>query len=216
MINRSAIEEGLGFGLYTPALETAPVTALQLLSFIAVALLLQVAAGAAFAAWRRRAASGAPADGNANGVVASAALSAGAWAGWRDFRVVRRAFEDAAHTQCSFHLRPVDGAPLQPFQPGQYLTFALKVPEGAVGAVGFAGSTGFAGGSESARTLTRCYSLSDRPDPAGYRITIKRMPPPAARPELPPGASSGHFHDRVHEGDVLQGEGAIGPLLHRP
>ena len=117
-------------------------TALQLLSFITVALLLQMIAGVAFTVWRRRAAAGTLAPNAMAEVVASAALPAGAWSGWRDFRVVRRAFEDAAHTQCSFHLQPVDGAPLQPFQPGQYLTFTLKVPESAVSAVGFAGSTG--------------------------------------------------------------------------
>jgi ferredoxin-NADP reductase len=98
---------------------------------------------------------------------------------------MHRVFEDAAQTQCSFHLQPVDGAVLAPFQPGQYLTFSLKMPEGA-------------------RDITRCYSLSDRPDPTGYRITVKRVPAPAGRPELPPGRSSSHLHDRVREGDVLQ------------
>ena len=173
-------------------------TAFQLLTYITLALLLQVLAGVAWAMWQRSA--------NAGGALPAMAPEAapsptGAWSGWRDFRVVRRVFEDAAQTQCSFYLQPLDGATLPPFQPGQYLTFALKVPHDKAG---------------GERTITRCYSLSDRPDPTGYRITIKRMPPPAARPELPPGASSGHFHDRVHEGDVLQGEGAIGPLLHRP
>ena len=117
-------------------------TAALLLTCITAALLLQVVAGAAFTVWRRRAAAGALAPVAMAEVVASAALPAGAWSGWRDFRVVRRAFEDAAQTQCSFHLQPVDGAPLEPFQPGQYLTFTLKVPESAVSAVGFAGSTG--------------------------------------------------------------------------
>ena len=170
-------------------------TAAQLFSYITVALLLQVVAGAAFAVWQRRSTAGASAPGQVQVDGATGGFSSGAWAGWRDFRVVRRAFEDAAQTQCSFHLQPVDGAPLRPFQPGQYLTFSLKVPEGAVGV---------AGGPAGARSITRCYSLSDRPDPTGYRITVKRMPPPAAQPGLPPGVSSGHFHDHVHEGDVLQ------------
>ena len=179
-------------------------TAALLLSYITAALLLQLVAGAAFALWRRPSTAGALAAARLNGGDASAALPAGAWSGWRDFRVVRRAFEDAAQRQCSFYLQPVDGAPLKPFQPGQYLTFTLKVPETTVGAAGVAGSTGVAGGPAGARTITRCYSLSDRPDPTGYRITIKRMPPPATQPGLPPGVSSAHFHDRVHEGDVLQ------------
>jgi len=170
------------------------VTAAQLLAYITVAVLLQVVAGAAFAVWRRPSTAGAPPPAGVDEAVDSAT---GAWSGWRDFRVVRREFEDAAKTQCSFHLQPVDGARLVPFQPGQYLTFSLKLPNGG-------------------RALTRCYSLSDRPDPTGYRITIKRVPPPADRPELPPGVSSGHFHDRVHEGDVLQVKAPSGHFFIDP
>ena len=167
-------------------------TAAQLLAYIAVALLLQVVAGVAFAAWRRPSGGSMPAAAGVEDVVAADAGSTpGAWAAWREFRVVRREFEDAAQSQCSFHLQPEDGAPLSPFKPGQYLTFSLKVPDGA------------AGGSGGTRAVTRCYSLSDRPDPTSYRVTIKRVPSPAAQPELPPGVSSGHFHDQVQVGDVL-------------
>ena len=128
-------------------------TAALLLSCITVALLLQVLAGAAFAVWRRRATADASAPVGVEEEVASAGPPSGAWSGWRDFRVVRRTFEDAAQTQCSFHLHPVDGAPLEPFQPGQYLTFSLRVPEGGVRVVGAAG------GAARARTITRCYLL---------------------------------------------------------
>jgi ferredoxin-NADP reductase len=177
------------------------VTATELLAWIVAALLLQGLAGAGLAVRRRRAATGAPLQA---GVEDVSPATTGAWAGWRDFRVVRRVFEDAAQTQCSFHLQPVDGAPLPPFQPGQYLTFSLKVSEG------------IAGGQGLERTITRCYSLSDRPDPAGYRITIKRMRPPAGRPDLPPGVSSSHFHDRVHEGDVVRVKAPAGGFFIDP
>jgi ferredoxin-NADP reductase len=177
------------------------VTATQLLAYIAAALLLQVVAGLAFAAWRRPASTGAPPSASVDEVVT--ALK-GAWSGWRDFRVVRREFEDAAQTQCSFHLQAVDGVPLAPFQPGQYLTFSLNAPEGVAGAPG------------TVRTITRCYSLSDRPDASGYRITIKRALAPADRPELPPGLSSGYFHDRVHEGDVLRVKAPSGHFFIDP
>jgi ferredoxin-NADP reductase len=183
------------------------VTAAQLLSYIAVALLLQVVAGAAFAVWRRPSTAGASTPVEVEEGVATAGRLSGAWPGWRDFQVVRREFEDAAQTQCSFHLQPVDGGPLKPFQPGQYLTFSLKVP-GEV--------AGVAGEAVGDRTITRCYSLSDRPDPTGYRVTIKRMPPPATQPELPPGVSSGHFHDRVHEGDILQVKAPSGHFFIDP
>ncbi|ALT79654.1 FAD/NAD(P)-binding oxidoreductase [Paucibacter sp. KCTC 42545] len=118
--------------------------------------------------------------------------AASAWPGWRDFRVLRRHFEDAAQTQCSFHLQPLDGAPLPTFKPGQYLTFALQLPSDA----------GAVAGPQS--LLTRCYSLSDRPDPAEYRITVKRVPPPLGQAALPAGLSSTFFHDEVQVGDVLK------------
>jgi uncharacterized protein len=176
-------------------------TALQLLAYICAALLFQVAVGASVTLWRRRA------------VVAQSPRldeqeprnrSADAWPGWRDFRVTRRNFEDAARSQCSFRMQPVDGAPLPPFKPGQYLTFSLQTGEIA----GDANGTG--------RNLIRCYSLSDRPDPAAYRITVKRMPPPTDRPDLPPGTSSTHFHDRVQEGDVLKVKAPSGHFFIDP
>ena len=100
-------------------------TAAHLLSNITVAILLQAIAGAAFAVWRRRATSGVSAAVGEEQAVATAGFPSGAWLGSRDFRVARRAFEDAAQTQCSFHLQLVDGAPLKPFKPfkpGQYVT----------------------------------------------------------------------------------------------
>jgi len=160
------------------------VTTLQLLGYISAALLLQMAVGLGIAFRRLRLAAFEPA---ASDAVAALPAAAGAWPGWREFRVLRIAFEDTARSQCSFYLQPVDGALLPAFLPGQFLTFAVPAREGAVPS-----------------TLTRCYSLSDRPDPAAYRVTIKRAVPPPGRPELPPGASSSHFHDRVHEGDVLR------------
>lgn len=156
---------------------TAPI----LLAYICTALLIQLAAGIRIALWRRR--------GSAAGQQVTASLGgpealAASWPGWREFRVARREFEDRARTQCSFYLEPVDGAPLPSFEPGQYLTFSLP--------------------AFAERTITRCYSLSDRPNSTSYRITVKRLPAPAHRPEVPPGASSNYFHDRVHEGDVLK------------
>jgi ferredoxin-NADP reductase len=164
-------------------------TAPLLLAYIFAALLLQLAVGIGVAVWRRRsAAAAAPAATDAE----LPRVSSAAWPGWRELRIARREFEDAAHTQCSFYLEPVDGRPLPEFRPGQFLTFSLQVAGAGDDAQG------------GARTITRCYSLSDRPDPKSYRITVKRVPAPADRPDLPPGASSNHLHDRVHEGDVLK------------
>jgi uncharacterized protein len=164
-------------------------TALHLLGYICAALLLQCTAGLGVVLWRRRASVVPTPNADAPAVIEQPSA---AWSGWRDFRVTRREIEDAAKSQCSFYLQPVDDAALPPFLPGQYLTFSL--PLGA--------DTGNGGGT--ARDLVRCYSISDAPDPAGYRITIKRATPPPAQPDLPPGLSSSYFHDQVKEGDVLK------------
>ena len=120
--------------------------------------------------------------------VPAALVSTGAWPGWREFRVARRSFEDRAQTQCSFYLEPVDGGALPSFKPGQFLTFQLQVR----------------GGDGAGRTITRCYSLSDRPGLESYRITVKRVLAPTGEAGLPPGLSSNHLHDRVREGDELR------------
>jgi ferredoxin-NADP reductase len=115
--------------------------------------------------------------------------SSAAWSGLRAFRVARRTFEDAAQTQCSFYLEPVDGLALPDYKPGQFLTFSLVLPA--------------APGTE-ARTITRCYSLSDSPSPDHYRVTIKRVVAPAEPVGVPDGVASNFFHDHVHAGNTLQ------------
>ena len=98
-----------------------------------------------------------------------------AWSGLRSFRVARRVYEDAAQTQCSFYLEPVDGLALPDYKPGQFLTFSLLLP---------------AAPDAEARTITRCYSLSDSHAPNQYRVTIKRVVAPAEQAGVPNGASS--------------------------
>jgi uncharacterized protein len=113
-------------------------TASLLLVYVSVALALQTGVALAVVLWRRRRAA-AP-----ELAAPSIAVSTrGAWSGWREFCVVSRDYEDLAHTVCSFRLEPVDGAPLPPFVPGQFLTFSVPV--------------------SAEQTLTRCYSLSDGP-----------------------------------------------------
>ncbi len=162
-----------------------------LLSYISAALALQVGVAVAVALWRRRRAAASHAA-----APRSALRTPGASGGWRALRVARREHEDRARTLCSFHLAPVDGAPLPPFVPGQYLT--LAVPIGA------------------ARTLTRCYSLSDRPDARGYRISVKRVLAPAGRPELPRGACSNQLHDQLQIGDVIKAKAPAGRFVVDP
>ncbi len=119
------------------------------------------------------------------------------WEGWRPFRVA--AIVDEARDVKSFYFSPVDGRPLSPFAPGQFLTFRLPLPGGGT-------------------PLVRCYSLSDRPREDFYRCTIKRVTAkrvvaPEARPELPGGRGSGFFHNHVRVGDVIDVRAPGGTFL---
>ena len=49
----------------------------------------------------------------------------------------------------------------------------------------------------------RCYSLSDAPQPAHYRISVKRVAAPGSS-ALAPGLASHYLHDHVAVGDVLR------------
>lgn len=109
------------------------------------------------------------------------------WQGWRDFEVRRKVFESRNKSICSLYLVPKDGKAVPSFRPGQFLTFRIPVADSA---------------GEN-KEVVRCYSLSDMPRADVYRISVKRVSPPADHPESPPGLLSNHLHDHVHEGDVL-------------
>jgi uncharacterized protein len=172
-------------------------TAAELLALIVAALLLQlmVGIGVSVRRWRAAPVAATPATGT---------RSSGAWAGWREFRVTQRSFEDAAQSQCSFVLQPVDGQPLPDFKPGQFLTFSLDLTAADVD-----GGTG-------PQSITRCYSLSGPPDASHYRVTIKRVPAPVDHPEAAPGRSSTHFHDHVQIGHVLRVRAPAGHFFIDP
>lgn len=103
------------------------------------------------------------------------------WEGFRKFEVVEKVEEGG--DICSFYLVPHDRRNLPPFAPGQYLTFSLNTGQ--------------------PKPLIRCYSLSDSPKPEHYRVSIKRVPSPRDKPELPPGRSSNFFHDSINVDDIL-------------
>ena len=169
-------------------------TALQLLGYIAAAFALQILLAVAVVVWRGGQKMAPPLTDAASPRIADAA-----WEGLRDFRVVARTFEDPGQTQCSFALTPVDGAPLPPFKPGQFLTLSLAVE----------------GPKEPARVV-RCYSMSDTPDATQYRFTVKRALPPPGNPELPAGVASGWLHDLAQPGEVLQVRAPSGQFVFAP
>jgi ferredoxin-NADP reductase len=172
-------------------------TSLQLLSWIAGSILLQLAIYAGIGFWRHwmaylalrqkaveldiplMTAPTPPGDEMTVGVPA--------WSGWRTLKVRAKVLEDTAKSVCSFDLVPVDGVPLPAFLPGQFLTFSLDAPSG----------------SDAAHKLVRCYSLSDATHPDHYRVSIKRAVAPDNR-AWPPGRASNYFHDVVQVGSVLQ------------
>ena len=109
----------------SPCVVPLRVTVAQLLAWISAALLLQVTAAIGVVLWRRR----------GTAVVMPVVpdrvegVPRAAWAGWREFKVRSRGYEDAAQSQCSFTLEPLDGESLPPFKPGQFLTFSLDLPD---------------------------------------------------------------------------------------
>ncbi len=105
------------------------------------------------------------------------------WNGYRKFEISDKVMEAAC--TWSFYLKPHDRKPLPPFEPGQFLTFNLNIPD-------------------EPKPVVRCYSLSDSPNhPDYYRVTIKRVPPPPDQSGLPPGLSSSYFLDQVDVGDIV-------------
>jgi len=170
-------------------------TSLQLLLWIAASILLQLAVYVGIGFWRhwrnytalRSQAvefdiETSPADRPPEPDILPAA-----WVGLRALKVANKVIEDAEQSVCSFELVAQDGQALPTFLPGQFLTFALNIPS-ATGRI---------------EPVVRCYSLSDAPNPARYRVSIKRALAPADK-VFPAGLSSNFFHDQVAVGDLLQ------------
>lgn len=158
-------------------------TAAKLTLIIVSALALQILLVAGRMLWRRvRAPKPMPAR-------AMPLKTPAGWDGWRALRVVRREYEDAAGSICSFHLEAVDGGELPPFLPGQYLTF--KAPPATEG-----------------KARTRCYSLSDIGDGRRYRISVKRVPWDAQ--SNAPMPVSVYLHEQLQIGDSIMARAPMG------
>lgn len=104
------------------------------------------------------------------------------WQDWRDFKIVKKESESKEIT--SFYFQPVDGGELPDFQPGQFLTIKLDIPD-------------------QPRSVIRTYSLSDYPQPRDYyRLSIKREASPKGL-DVPPGVASNFMHDHISEGSII-------------
>ncbi|TDQ40751.1 NO-inducible flavohemoprotein [Aureibacillus halotolerans] len=106
-------------------------------------------------------------------------VQVGGWEGFRDFTVIKKRKESDVIT--SFYLKPTDDGPVAAFEPGQYITVKAHI-EG------------------QSFTQLRQYSLSDAPDKAYYRISVKRED---GSDQCPSGIVSTYLHRHVQEGDIL-------------
>jgi nitric oxide dioxygenase len=97
------------------------------------------------------------------------------WTNWREFTIAKKVPESDEIT--SFYLKPVDGKPLPSFHPGQYISVLVDMP-----------------GKKYPQP--RQYSLSDKPSPDCYRITVRKEPGPDH--------VSNVLHDFKHEGDTIK------------
>lgn len=106
------------------------------------------------------------------------------WTDWREFTIKDKVQESEEIT--SFYLAPVDGKPLPSFRPGQYISVQVFVPE-------------------LGHTQPRQYSLSDKPNPEYYRISVKKEAG-LSKDDAPsyPGYVSNLLHDKFNKGDKLK------------
>jgi nitric oxide dioxygenase len=96
---------------------------------------------------------------------------------WRGWQVLSR--HEETSDVVSFLLRPADGGEPPAFQPGQYVSVAVALPDGA--------------------RQIRQYSLSNSPQRDARRITVKQL----RQGSGPDGEVSTWLHAHVNAGDVL-------------
>ncbi|KAK6543697.1 hypothetical protein TWF694_000432 [Orbilia ellipsospora] len=101
---------------------------------------------------------------------------------WREFIVEKKIKESDEIT--SFYLKPKDGKPVEQYQPGQYISVRVAVPQ-------------------QEWKQIRQYSLSTSQDPSHYRISVKRACDIDAENTAHPGWVSNVLHETVQEGDTL-------------
>ncbi|RNI24178.1 NO-inducible flavohemoprotein [Rufibacter latericius] len=104
----------------------------------------------------------------------------GGWTGWRPFILKQKEQESEEIT--SFYLYPADGGKVADFEPGQYVSIRLFLPELNL-------------------FQPRQYSLSSAPNGNYYRISVKKERGAADNPN---GMISNRLHDKVQEGDIIE------------
>lgn len=116
----------------------------------------------------------------------------GEWTDWRRFKIQKKVAESSEIS--SFYLAPENGKPLPPFQPGQYTSLRIFIPE-----IGY--------------TQPRQYSMSDAPSSNCYRISVKKE---AGKQTGIKGLISNLLHDKFNEGDFVEITHPTGPFAIDP
>ncbi|NNU27995.1 globin domain-containing protein [Isoptericola sediminis] len=110
---------------------------------------------------------------------------------WRSVRVRRRVQESP--DTISLELADPDGAALPAGRPGQYLSVAVRLPDGA--------------------RQIRQYSLTGAADPGAWSVSVKAIPASHDGDRIAPaGEVSNHLHATVFEGDMLEVSMPFGEL----
>jgi ferredoxin-NADP reductase/MOSC domain-containing protein YiiM/ferredoxin len=109
-----------------------------------------------------------------------------AWAGFRPLRVLDKRRESGSVT--SLILEPIDGRPLTPNLPGQFIVVRLRP-------------------TPDAPPLLRSYSLSGAPSTASYRVSVKCNPS---------GVAGAYIRDGVQIGAILDVTAPRGSFLLEP
>jgi ferredoxin-NADP reductase len=105
-------------------------------------------------------------------------------------RLVVKSVVTESESAKSFYLVSEDGSDLAPHLPGQHLPIRLEIPG-------------------QARTVFRCYTISNF-DNSCYRLSIKKELPPPDRADVSHGVSSGYFHDLVKPGMTIEAKTPAG------
>ncbi len=145
---------------------------------------LSVGWRSSFKALLERTQSGAAASGNPG--LGPASGPPPAWAGFRSLRVSDKKRESGSVT--SLMLETIDGAPLTPGVPGQFIVLRLRP-------------------RPDAPPLLRSYSLSGAPSDTRYRVSVKRNPD---------GVAGAYIRDGVQIGDILDVSAPRGSFTLEP
>lgn len=100
------------------------------------------------------------------------------WNFFKDFVVARKVKESEVIT--SFYLKPADGSDVPAYQPGQYISVRLSLPD-------------------EKYLMIRQYSLSQAPKADEFRISVKRE-----ADNDPNGIVSNYLHQHIQEGDRIE------------